>query len=278
MFQSYRTIRDGTHQSYTWSSFLKEVSPQELVERLENSSTRFTRGLPQPTQLQNVSISHVFQAVLCKGYVTDSDFITGDEKGALKECFQRGWLHTDRLRVIGRPNEIGYFFSSSLHHWYVEWKLLDTIPAIPFDTSNIMDLVVDVIRALSPCALSTERSIGPGYVQRPPEAQYQVEFYRCCEKFSKGSLVTFPEFGTKWGRVDFYIPSKQWGVELLRDGDQLEEHSGRFSQTGSYGTSLTMSDYVILDCRTTKPMKSHPREIFIINFRHCFPYLVLPYL
>ena len=278
IFQSYRTIRNGTNQSYTWSSFLKEVSPRELVERLENSATRFARGFPPHTQLQDVSISRVFQAVLCKGYVTDSDFTTDDEKRALMECFRNGWLHTDRLHVIGRPNEVGYFFSSSLHHWYVEWKLLDTIPAILFDTPNIMDLVVDIIHMFSPRALSTKRSIGPGYVQRPPEAQYQDEFYRCCHSVSKGSLVTFPEFGTKWGRVDFYIPSKQWGVELLRNGDGLEQHSGRFSQTGSYGTSLTVSDYIILDCRTTYPMKSHPREIFVINFGHRFTYLALPHL
>jgi hypothetical protein len=141
-----------------------------------------------------------------------------------------------------------------------------------------MDLVVDFIHAFSPHALSTERRVGPGYIQRPPEAQYQDEFYRCCHIVSNGSLVTFPEFGTKRGRVDFYIPSKRWGVELLRNGDRLEQHSGRFSQTGSYGTSLTVSDYIILDCRTTYPTKSHPREIFIIKFCHRFTYLALPYL
>jgi len=160
----------------------------------------------------------------------------------------------------------------------VEWKLLDTIPAISFNTANILELVVDIIRAFSSRALSTERRIGPGCVQRPPEAQYQDEFYRCCHSFSNGSLLTFPEFGTKRGRVDFYIPSKQWGVELLRNGDRLAQHSGRFSQTGSYGTSLIVSDYIILDCRTTYPMKSHPRKIFIINFCHRFTYLALPYL
>ncbi|KIM77738.1 hypothetical protein PILCRDRAFT_76387 [Piloderma croceum F 1598] len=136
-----------------------------------------------------------------------------------------------------------------------------------------MELVVGIIRTFSPRALSTERRIGPGYVQRPPEAQYQDEFYRCCHNVSKGSLVTFPEFGTKRGRVDFYIPSKQWGVELLRNGDRLEQHSGRFSQTGSYGTSLIVSDYIILDCRTTYPMKLHSHlpklhhVVFADNFR-----------
>jgi hypothetical protein len=184
----------------------------------------------------------------------------------------------DKLGEIGQPNEFGYVFSSSLHHWYVGRKLLDTIPTISFNTANILELVVNIIRAFSPRALSTEQRIDPGCIQRPPEAQYQDEFFRCCHSFSKGSLVTFPEFGTKQGRVDFYIPTKQWGVELLRNGDRLAQHSGRFSQTESYGTSLIVSDYIILDCRTTYAMKSHPREIFIINFCHRLTYSVLPYL
>jgi hypothetical protein len=103
----------------------------------------------------------------------DSDFTTDDGKGALMKCFHNAWLHMDRLCVIGRPNESGHFFSSSLHHWYVEWKLLDSIPAISFDTPNIIDLVVDIIRVFSARALSTKQRIVPGYVQHPPEVQYQ---------------------------------------------------------------------------------------------------------
>jgi hypothetical protein len=159
---------------------LKEVSPWELVERLKNSATRFARGFPPHRQLQDVSISRIFQAVLCKGYIMDSDFTTDNGKGALRKCFHNTWLHTDRLCVIGRPNKSGYFFSSLLHHWYVEWKPLDSIPAISFDTPNNIDLVVDIIHTFSACALSTEQRIGPGYVQCPPKVQYQDKFYHCC--------------------------------------------------------------------------------------------------
>ena len=81
--------------------------------------------------------------------------------------------------------------------------------------------------------------------------------YHCFHALSEGSLVTFPEFGTANGRVDFYIPAKSWGIELLRDGNQLEKHCGRFSATGSYGTTLPLSDYIIVDCRTTRPRDKH---------------------
>ena len=51
---------------------------------------------------------------------------------------------------------------------------------------------------------------------------------------SKGSLVNFPEFGTAKGRVNLYVPVKsRWGIEPLRDGNQLAGHFGRFSNTES---------------------------------------------
>ena len=190
------------------------------------------------------------------GSVQDTDFTTEDNSSALQLCFRKGWLHTDYI-----DNKTKYFFSSSLHRWYIEWKLwgiLDTT----FCADDILDFVIDVISIFSPRMLSTTRRVSAaGQVQRPPEAQYQDEFYRCCHTRSNGSLVTFPEFGTAKGRVDFYIPAKKWGVELLRDGDQLAQHSGPFSsQTGCYGTTLSLTDYIILDCRTTQPTIQHPRR------------------
>ena len=144
----------------------------------------------------------------------------------------------------------------------MEWKLWGITDTTSFDCADILELVINVISIFSPHVLSTPQDAGPGRVQRLQEAQYQDEFYRCCYTYSNSSLITFPEFGIANGRVDFYIPAKKWGVELLRDGNQLAQHSGRFSsQTGSYGTTLPLSDYIILDCRTTFPAVSQPRKI-----------------
>ncbi|KAI0280374.1 hypothetical protein BGY98DRAFT_880571, partial [Russula aff. rugulosa BPL654] len=111
---------------------------------------------------------------------------------------------------------------------------------------------------------------------------YQDEFYCSCHAYSNGLLRTFPEFGTTKGRADFYIPSLQWGVELVREGDRLEQHSGRFSQSGSYASTLLLSDYIILQFRNTRPEHPHPnipnlyhvvfskdyQEVIILD---CFP-------
>jgi hypothetical protein len=221
-------------------------------------------------------LARVFSSVLSTGVVTDAEFTAEDDKAALSQCFHTGWLHTDKLDHIGRPDEFGYFFASPLHRWYIEWKLQDIFPATPLKAVDILEFIIGVIAEFSPSKLSTERRMGPGGIQRPPEAQYQDEFYRCCHTYSSGSLLTFPEYGTAAkGRVDFYIPTKQWGVELLRDGDRLAQHSGRFSPTsGSYETTPHLSDYIILDCRVTTPTVAHPHLqklhhiVFSENFRH----------
>ena len=118
-----------------------------------------------------------------------------------------------------------------------------------------------VIRLFSPQVLATPRGIGSGFIQRPPEAQYQDEFYRCLHQYSQGGFVTFPEYGTKRGWVDFYIPSKNWAVELLRDGDQLGGHASRFSPSGAYGKTIAITDYIILDFRVTTPQVPHPCKL-----------------
>ncbi len=205
-------------------------------------------------------MSTVFSTVLRTNPVTEANFQTASEKSALQHCFRNGWLHADKLE-----DGTGYFFASSLHQWYVEWKLWGRVSREQFreariKANSLLELVIDVIHLFSPRLLSAQRRLGPGCIQRPPEAQYQDELYRCCHALSEGSMVTFPEFGTAKGRVDFYIPDKGWGIELLRDGDWLASHWGRFSQEGLYRTTISLTDYIIVDCRTTHPLKEHPRK------------------
>jgi hypothetical protein len=84
------------------------------------------------------------------------------------------------------------------------------------------------------------------------EAQYQDEFYQCCFNLASRLIFTFPEFGTKSGRVAFYVPSRKWGIELVREGDALGEHYSCFSSGGKYATTMDIEDFIVLDCRTTQ--------------------------
>jgi hypothetical protein len=129
---------------------------------------------------------------------------------------------------------------------------------------DLLAFAINVIQLFSPRQLSSERTVGASDLQRPPEAQFQDEFYRCCHTYSNGSLISFPEFGGIGGRIDFYIPLKKWGVELLRDGDRLNGHSSRFIGKGAYA-EMEFSDYIILDFRTKTVKKAHPGQ-YILTF------------
>ena len=248
---------------------MSSVGPRDLLDLLKHAPM-FMRGVPLDDDLKDPDIADVFSAVLRDGFVTDADF-KGTMLGKLQLCFHNGWLHTDTLRGIGQGHIVAYFFASSLHRWYVEWKLSDMVPAFPIQTCNILNFVIAVISNFSPKRLAAEGRIGPGGIQRPPEALYRDEFYRCCRVCFNGSVVTFPESGiTKTGRSDFYIPANEWGVELVSNGDRLDEHTGRISQEGSYMSALPLSDYVIIDCRTTCPRNPHPGMNIFLQPCNCW--------
>ena len=102
------------------------------------------------------------------------------------------------------------------------------VNGLPLDSriteSNLLEFAQAVVKRFSRQSLE-KREIGPK-AQTIPEAQFQDEFYSVSSKHAHGS-VSFPEFGTKNGRIDFFIWSKKWGVELLHgDGNRLS-HAGR---------------------------------------------------
>jgi len=250
---------------------LKKVGYRDLFSLLARG-TIFARGLPNDANLQRPPIACIFSDVLRNGSIFRPDSAAGkDALGALRECFHNGWLHAEKSPKA--PNGITYTFASELHSLSVEWRLWDTPGTIPsIQLNSILQFALKVIARFSPRSLSAERRIGPGCIQKPPEAQYQEEFYRSCHAFSDGSLRTLPEYGTAEGRVDFYVPSKKWGVELLRDGNRLEQHSSRFSESGAYERTLPLSDYILLDFRKTRPKRQHLGMCIIypsIHFTFC---------
>jgi hypothetical protein len=267
---------------------LKGIGVRDLLNRLATSSSVFVRGLPEKPDLQDPVVAQIFSAVLRYNYITKSDDDDrrrrrrrrrsnpddGSNPGnifpfsKIKLCFRRGWLHSDKLSVIGQGDRIGYFFPSSLHRWYLEWNLWETLPKVPFKTNGLLNFVISVVSCFSPTRLAETRRLASGGTQQIPEAHYQDEFYMNCHICSKGSILSFPECGTMKGRVDFYIPAKEWGVELLREGDRLAQHSGRFSSKGTYKKDLSLSDYVILDCRQTHPQVPHPGKADFYSNNH----------
>jgi hypothetical protein len=58
------------------------------------------------------------------------------------------------------------------------------------------------------------------------------------------------------GRVDFYIPDVGWAVELMRDGEHMDEHIARFLPNGRYYGALVarrVTACILLDFRQSIP-------------------------
>ena len=222
----------------------------ELLKSLSSSSA-FPRGLPTIGNLQDTSIADVFRDVLLTGsIVVDESFDQPSKvaKSPLQRCFEYGWLHNEVIT----PTQVAYTFASPLHKRYVQCMLLGNLEEATISESRIEDFVIAVIRRFIPLNLSAPRTIG---AQSTPEAQFRDEFYRACMNHTKGCVLSFPEFGTQRGRIDFFIPLKKWGIELLCNGDR--------NDGGEYGQWIAdqkMNDYRIVDFRTQRPRSGHKGE------------------
>ncbi|KAF8271054.1 hypothetical protein EI94DRAFT_631820 [Lactarius quietus] len=256
----YRGTRSGT-QTYDWDAFEKYLPPNKLVDLLQFTSV-FGRGLPNVKTLQDWQITNALSTVAQKSHVQSTEE-TEDIRKGLEICARNGWLASDPGNVDG---SVCYSFASKLHQWWVQWKLfMDDRWAGNVEEDDIFDFAQKVLRRFDPRAFTGQRAVNDsGAVQQIPEAQYPDEFYRCCHDLYPGSAVVFPEFGTKRGRVDFYVKSRKWAIELVRDGDQLQRHVDRFLTTSRYG-ELPIEDFLVLDCRNTIPEKPHPNLVKLFH-------------
>jgi hypothetical protein len=244
--------------------FRAAISPEELLKGL-GSGNIFSRGLPPRTEMSH-ALARVLRVALNKGFVSPCDLQTPDDKEALICCFEKGWLHAEKPDSGSPGKEDVYIFASPVHRWYSQ-ALLAQSDTVVIREDRLLQFVTNVIKLFSPINLSTPRHISPQCIQRPPEAHFQDEFYRCSYEHTGGSVL-FPEFGTPCGRVDFFIPSKKWAIELVRNGMELAQHSARFSGKGTYRHHVDADDYIILDFRDKETRSSHSSAFIFQNAQH----------
>lgn len=223
----------------------------------------FGRGLPIATEL-SADVATLFRKLLKNDEIVkiDKNQDEDDEDKAIRKCHRHGWIHPDQT-----PNAkfTRYTFPSPLHAVCVSWMLEPTIEMLEF--ASPLDLAINVISKFKPSQLKNPiRRAGPRLADKLPETQYQNEFYRSVLSVTSGNVCISPEFASASsapvaGRIDFFIPVVKWGIEITRDGGWLTEHSSRFALSGAYEAWLTsgdMTDYILLDCRTSIPKKAHP--------------------
>jgi hypothetical protein len=241
--QTYRRIKAAPDQFYTFDDFITEIPMSQLIHWVEFGVSG--RGLPKDRHLRDDSIAGCLLDVVHQGAIEADD---EDPPAHLEKCIMSGWLHC--------VESMKYVFASPFHSRYVQGKLLGGQGRIKED--NPLQFALAVIGRFSPLNLTTDRNHGDN-TQRPPEAQFQSEFYRASMSYTQGLVVSFPEFGNRNGKIDFYVPSKKWGIELLRDGNRIGSHARRFTE-GEYKKWIDKElivDYVILDFRTNIPREGH---------------------
>ncbi|KAJ7925841.1 hypothetical protein B0H13DRAFT_2313974 [Mycena leptocephala] len=180
----------------------------------------FMRGLPSEEMLKApeyiVPVEYI-RELLRSGAQTYQACEVPDAAWEAHEC---GWIS---FREERRRSSIVVDFPSLFHQSQLSY-LLHGLQALPA-TVEVMDLNTFVKTVATPSI---------------PEAQFQNEFYRAIYKVTNGGsgLWISPEFGTPQssahtGRIDFYLMgSKKWGIEILRNGDHLDEHVRQFGPGG----------------------------------------------
>lgn len=123
--------------------------------------------------------------------------------------------------------------------------------------SSVDSLCEAVLRGFSRKNLCA--SVRGTSLSRPVESAFQDEWYRAFTCLMGHGVRLSSEWSqSSEGRIDFQIHDQGWGVEILRDGDRLQEHCERFMSTGKYHDWIRkgiLKDWVILDCRHTTPRK-----------------------
>ncbi|PVG01285.1 hypothetical protein CPB86DRAFT_805442 [Serendipita vermifera] len=261
---SYRSM-NSENRKYTYDDFVLSFDMSTFLEKLSNQGV-FSRGLPRRSDLENPkkkftnSLRDVLEAPMRRVPLEKEQ----DQSGSgneLRLCLEQGWLFSEPAG----DTTVEYRFASQLHELYTEWLLLSK--ESPIKDPDLQTFVIKVIKRFSPRNLK-ERDDLSSTPQSIPEAQFQQEFYRACCVYTGGCVTTFPEFGHKNGRIDFFIRSKKWGVELLREGMRLRDHTTRFTH-GEYKKWIDegyMQDYIMIDFRSEKPeVLSDFKLIYVVS-------------
>jgi hypothetical protein len=246
---------------FTINDFHTENPLHSLIHKLRGGY--FARGLPLDRELsEDPELSAFFRTLIRLGEVGEG---VGN-KEVVHKCHRNGWVHAH----VPPPSSITHYtFSSPLHSAFISWTLQSSNDMPSY--SSAFELCFAVISGFKPSQMHIPicRVGAPSILEPLPEAQYQDEFYRSLFSVTAGNVCISPEFASTrgahvMGHIDFFIPVMKWGIEIIQDGDRLQEHNSRFECSGAYGAWMQlgdMTDYILLDCCTKIPQTSYPSMI-----------------
>ena len=131
----------------------------------------FGRGLPTSEELCKIGVADVFRDLLINGSI---DHGGSQYNLAVEWCHKKGFIQSNAFE-----EQVYYVLPSPLHEAYLSWRLMPSDLVIPHVT--ILDLAITVICRFNPSQLlSPPRRLKGRENNKPPEAQYQKEFFLSC--------------------------------------------------------------------------------------------------
>ncbi|EED23457.1 conserved hypothetical protein [Talaromyces stipitatus ATCC 10500] len=215
------------------------------------------RSFPFPGKLTPEARSALI-TILEDGYI-----LFDESSDGIRCCYENGWIHRAILGDSSlQQNSVGVL-PSRLHEKYVEFLIGETQLHFPEAFPTIQSLCMEILKRFSAKKLrhSVEGKLSTASRLRPLEAQYQDEFYRAFNSVVGRGVPISSEWSREGdGRVDFWIPQKRWGIELLREHSNVDEHCNRFKKGGRYYPWIEagmLKDWILIDCATSLPSSEH---------------------
>lgn len=258
LFQVYRSeVKHGVTRTITESGVIQALADDSKVFS-SLAGTVVSRSFPFGDKI-TPEAKDTLGRVLEDGYILFDELVDG-----IRHCYENGWIHRALVpEYPGQWHTIG-ILPSRLHEKYIEHLIGGKPRQFPDERfPTIQSLCKEVLEHFSKRNLEhcTQGKLSTAGKLRPLEAQYQDEFYRAFNAVVGRGVPISSEWSREGdGRVDFWIPQKRWGIELLRDHNRVTEHCARFKEGGRYYPWIEagmLEDWIIIDCATSLPANEH---------------------
>ncbi|KAF2876296.1 hypothetical protein BDV95DRAFT_614989 [Massariosphaeria phaeospora] len=248
-------LPEPVRSTRTWSTSLCHeilVEHEGLLDWLTDSgrgvwtprSENYTRKSLRWPAYSHISFSDVVQALREVAIRPSGLTRLPQDFDVFAFCYKMGYLHVEQSRP--KSNERRYIFASPIHRRIAYRRLFPgPEPGTSLEKVGLQQVCINAIARFSPSALQ-KRPTRSDKRWGIPEAAFQDEIY-CCLNRELRNLPILTEYShTSDGRIDFYIFSQKWGIEVMQCGSsrELAEHVGRFKAGGKY---QKWEDYIILN-------------------------------
>jgi len=229
------------------SNAQKRITMEEALEALQGNhfKVRLHRCFPHHTLMKEEQRAYVANTI-CKGPLTTKKtrIDTSDSENPLAQLVRAGILTID-----------GTFSCLLAQHQYFNYFYQRPNQA----PDNLANLIRKSVSSMSALRL-LQSSLGREF---PKEAAFQQLFNEAMTMQLPPHVAVCPELNTfatnlsgevQTGELDFLIDGGefQWAVELLVNGDKINEHVARFDASNGKYRKVGHSEYIIIDCKRAR--------------------------